>query len=237
MLMHNLLEHKDFVGSIKDVDTSGRRVTGFLTAFGNEDNDKDTATKGMFAKTIAENGPQGANTIFFLNHHDWKQPHGKFSVLEEKDEGLYFESEKLPNTSYSNDVLELYKEGIIKEHSYGFIATKAIGKKNVKRTLKEVRLFEGSNVTLGANNKTRFTGFKSLSITQINEKSSAIMKMLRSGNLTDDTFMQLEIALKQLQMEAFELGKNSTQPEPDPSTQQNYEPLITTIKSFTQNLN
>lgn len=234
MLMHNLLEYKDFVGSVKDIDTTGRRVTGFLTAFSNKDHDGDIAEKGMFSKTIRERKDQ----IFFLNQHKWDQPHGKFAVLEEKDEGLYFESEKLPNTSYSNDVLELYKEGILKEHSYGFVVTKSMkDSAQNARILKEVKLYEGSNVTLGANSNTPFTGFKSLSITQINEKSSAIMKMLRSGNLTDDTFMQLEIALKQLQMEAFELGKNSTQPEPDPSTQKDYEPLITTIKSFTQNLN
>lgn len=190
----------------------------------------------MFAKTISENGPQGKNTIFFLNHHDWKQPHGKFAVLEEKDEGLYFESEKLPNTSYSNDVIELYSAGILKEHSYGFIATKSEGRKNVKRTLKEVRLYEGSNVTLGANPNSPFLGFKSLSITQINEKSSAIMKMLRNGTLTDDTFLQLEIALKQLQTEAYELGKQSTQAEPSNDTH-DHEPLLLTIKSFTKNLN
>lgn len=232
--MHNLLEYKDFVGSVKDIDTTGRRVTGFLTAFSNKDHDGDIAEKGMFAKTIRERKDQ----IFFLNQHKWDQPHGKFSVLEEKDEGLYFESEKLPNTTYSNDTLELYKEGILKEHSYGFIVTKSVNdKERNARVLKEVKLYEGSNVTLGANSNTPFTGFKSLTIDQINEKSGAIMKMLRNGTLTDDTFFQLEIALKQLQAEAYELGKNSTQSEPEESTQPTYEPLITTIKSFTQNLN
>src|SRR5690606_24159812 len=110
--MNALLEYKDFVGSVKDIDTVGRRVTGYLTAFGNKDHDGDVAEKGMFTKTIQERKSQ----IFFLNQHKWDQPHGKFAVLQEKNEGLYFESEKLPNTSYSNDVLELYKEGILKEH-------------------------------------------------------------------------------------------------------------------------
>src|SRR5690606_31884894 len=161
----------------------------YLTGFENVDYGNDVAEKGMFTKTISENGPKGKNTIFFLNQHDWKQPHGKFAVLEEKNEGLYFESEKLPNTSYSNDTLELYREGILKEHSYGFVATKTVRDTELKaRRLKEVRLYEGSNVTVGMNPNSKLIGLKSLSFTQINEKSNAIMKMLRNGSLTDDTF-------------------------------------------------
>ena len=236
--MKGLLEYKDFVGNVKDIDTVGRRVTGFLTAFNNKDHDGDIAEKGMFAKTIMER----KNQIFFLNQHKWDQPHGKFAVLEEKEEGLYFESEKLPNTSYSNDVLELYKEGILKEHSYGFVTTKSVqDKERGARILKEVKLFEGSNVTIGANSNTPFTGFKSLTITQINEKSSAIMKMLRTGTLTDDTFLQLEYALKQLQMEAYQIGQKEALESKEPVTdhsEKDQEPLIVnTIKSFINSLN
>lgn len=234
--MKGLLEIKDYVGNVKDVDTVGRRVTGFLTAFNNKDHDGDIAEKGMFAKTIMER----KNQIFFLNQHKWDQPHGKFAVLEEKEEGLYFESEKLPNTSYSNDVLELYKEGILKEHSYGFVTTKSVqDKERGARILKEVKLFEGSNVTVGANSNTPFTGFKSLTITQINEKSSAIMKMLRTGTLTDDTFLQLEYALKQLQMEAYQIGQKEAleSKEPGDHSIKNYEPLVKTIDKFINSLN
>lgn len=236
--MKGLLEIKDYVGNVKDVDTVGRRVTGFLTAFNNKDHDGDIAEKGMFAKTIMER----KNQIFFLNQHKWDQPHGKFAVLEEKEEGLYFESEKLPNTSYSNDVLELYKEGILKEHSYGFVTTKSVqDKERGARILKEVKLFEGSNVTVGANSNTPFTGFKSLTITQINEKSSAIMKMLRTGTLTDDTFLQLEYALKQLQMEAYQIGQKealeSKEPVTDHSTEDQEPLIVNTIKSFINSLN
>lgn len=222
--MHGLIEHKDFVGQIKDVDRKNRIVTGYLTAFDDKkDHDGDIATMGMFTKTIAERGPKGRNEIFFLNQHIWHQPHGKFAVLEEQEgKGLYFESQKLPNTSYSNDAIELYAEGIVKEHSYGFVRLKEHYDKERDATImKEVKLFEGSNVTLGADPNTPFTGFKSMTLNEINEKSSAIMKMLRNGSLTDDTFIQLEIALKQLQRESFELGKKSlteplqgTQPEP-----------------------
>lgn len=236
--MKGILEFKNNVGSVKDIDSKKRIITGYLTAFENKDHDGDIGEFGMFTKTISENGPKGKNSIFFLNQHEWKQPHGKFSVLEEqKYNGLYFESDPLPNTTYSNDAIELYAAGIIKEHSYGYVTTKSIFDKGLDaRILKEVRLFEGSNVTLGANSNTPFTGFKNLTFDQINQKSSDIMKLLRNGNLTDDTFVQLELALKMLQTEAYQLGKTeNTQKtnEPSDDTQlKAFEPLLNTLTNF-----
>ena len=46
------------------------------------------------------------------------------------------------------------------------------------------------------------------------------MKSLRAGNLTDETFLGLEIALKQLQNQSYELGKSDALKEPgEDSTQ------------------
>ena len=102
--MDGLLEYKSILGGIKDVDSKNKIVTGYLSEFGSKDYDSDIIEKGAFAKSIAER----KNDIYFLNQHDWKQPHGKFSVLNEDSKGLYFESNALPNTSYSNDLIELY---------------------------------------------------------------------------------------------------------------------------------
>ncbi|MCP4989983.1 MAG: hypothetical protein GY928_29230, partial [Colwellia sp.] len=177
-------------------------------------------------------GPKGKNEIFFLNQHNWQQPHGKFAVLEEDSKGLYFESNALPDTSYSSDALKLYEAGIIQEHSHGYNVIKSESDEEKDATLlTELKLYEGSNVTLGANDQTPFTGFKGLTIDNINEKSSAMMKMLRNGNLTDDGFIQLEIALKQLIKEAYELEKDTLVPPigtPDP---------LEAIKEFTNSLN
>src|SRR5690606_10900885 len=123
--------------------------------FGNIDHDNDVTEKGAFAKSIAERGPQGKNSIFFLNQHNWAQPHGKFQTLQEDDYGLYFEA-KLSNTSYSNDALILYSEGIIDKHSYGWVTVKSDEKDGI-RYLKENYLWEGSNVTLPANDAAGFT--------------------------------------------------------------------------------
>ena len=54
-----------------------------------------------------------------------------------------------------------------------------------------------------------------------------ILKMLRTGDVTDDTFILLEIALKQYETELITLGKKSVEPlkdtqhEPSADTQVN----------------
>lgn len=202
--MKGNIEFKSSFAGIKDVDTKNRIVTGYLSEFGSLDYDKDIIEKGAFTKSIMER----KNDIFFLNQHDWKQPHGKFNVLQEDNKGLYFESMQLPNTTYSNDLIELYSMGIVKEHSIGFSTIKSDWQKDgITRIIKEVKLYEGSNVTLGANPNTPFTGFKARTEKEINDQVSLIIKSVRNGNFTDETFGQLEIALKMLQTEAYELGK------------------------------
>lgn len=230
--MDGLLEYKSSFGLINDVDSKNRIVTGYLSEFGSVDHDKDIIEKGAFAKSINER----KDNIFFLNQHDWKQPHGKFNVLREDSKGLYFESNPLPNTTYSNDLIELYGLGIVKEHSIGFSTVKSEWHKDgITRTLKELKLYEGSNVTLGANPNTPFTGFKNKTIGEVNDQVSLIVKAIRNGNFTDDTFIQLEFALKQLQLESFELGKKALD-EPNIITQFNEPQSIEILKQFTNSL-
>jgi hypothetical protein len=198
--------YKSISGGVKDFDMQKRVVTGYLSNFGNKDLHGDVIEKGAFKKSISER----KDSIFFLNQHDWKQPHGKFNVLIEDEKGLYFESTPLLDTSYSSDLLKLYDAGIINEHSIGFSTIKAnYDKKSDTNYMTELKLYEGSNVTLGANPNTPFTGMKALTLKEVNEQSKKILKAFRDGTFTDDTFGLLEVALKQLQDQAFELGKQS----------------------------
>lgn len=223
-----ILDYKSHFGEIKDIDMKGRRVSGYLSSFDNKDSDGDIIVKGAYSKSLKERKDQ----IFFLNQHNWAQPHGKFDELKEDGKGLAFVSNPLIDTSYSMDTLKLYEAGIIKEHSVGFITVKDEVKSDA-RYIKEIKLYEGSNVTLGANSNTPFTGFKS-SLKEIDEQSKKIMKALRDGTLTDETFVLLEIALKQLQKEAFELGKKSLK---EPSKDTRPEPMIEEAKAIYEFLN
>ena len=199
------MKYKNF-GSVKDIDYKNRVVTGYLSSFGNKDHDQDIIEKGAFTKTINER----KNQIFFLNQHDWKQPLGKFNVLIEDEKGLYFESTPMLDTSYSSDLLKLYEAGIVKEHSIGFQTVKGhYDNDREAYIMKEVKLFEGSAVTLGANSETPFTGFKSMTMEEVQDEIKKITKAFRKGTFTDETFGLLEIALNDLHKKAFELGKQS----------------------------
>tara|TARA_R110000787_G_C13316154_1_gene436001 strand:- start:131 stop:847 length:717 start_codon:yes stop_codon:yes gene_type:complete len=212
--MSEIIDYKAFGGELKDFDFKSRIVTGYLTSFDNVDHGGDVGVKGMFAKSLKER----KGNIKFLNQHQWTQPHGGFAVLKEDSKGLYFESEPLINTTYSDDALKLYDAGIMKEHSYGYQTINSeYDKKDDVRYLKEVKLFEGSNVTLGMNPDTPFTGFKSFTnIKELEAEQKKLFTAIKNGTFTDETFMLLEIALKQLQKQAFELGKKSLEETKEP---------------------
>ena len=231
--MDSLLKYKSITGCVKDVDLKNRVVTGYLSNFDNKDYDNDVIVKGAFAKTIAERKDQ----IFFLNQHNWKQPHGRFDVLREDEKGLYFESTPMiKGVSYSEDALKLYEAGIMNEHSIGFnVMQSDLDKKSGIRTIKEIKLYEGSNVTLGANSQTPFTGFKALTLKEINDKVKLIIKAFRSGTFTDETYSLLEIALKELQREAYLLGQSQVKEKPTKATLKvNYADIIS---DYRQQLN
>ncbi len=222
-----MYEKKSIVGEVKDLDLKKRVVTGYLSAFGNKDHVGDIIIKGAFTKSLAER----KDKIFFLNQHNWDQPHGKFNMLQEDAKGLYFESMPLIDTTYSSDLLKLYDAGIINEHSIGYQTMKddVVGD---ARILKELKLYEGSNVTLGANPETPFMGMKA-GTKRASDQVKRILKMLRSGDVTDDTFSLLEIALKQYETELIQLGKKSVEPlqdtlqEPSVDTQ-----IVNAFKSY-----
>lgn len=234
--MNKILEYKDFIGSVKDIDFKNRVVTGYLSSFCNIDYAGDIIQKGAFSKSIKERKEQ----IYFLNQHKWEQPHGKFSTLVEDDKGLYFESTPMvKGVSYSEDVLKLYDAGVLKEHSIGFITLKSDIENN-NRIIKEIKLFEGSNVTLGANSNTPFTGLKNMTFEQIEDRSRVLYKAIKNGNFTDETFVLLEYALKELQLQAYLLGKKEDETlsieEPLNDTLDENSKSLYTINEFIKNI-
>ena len=206
------LQTKTITSAVKDIDFKNRIVTGYLSETDTEDKVKDVIVRGSYKKTLEER----KSDIFFLNQHNWEQPHGKFNTLQEDSKGLYFESNPLIDTTYSSDLLKLYEAGIVKEHSIGYqVIHSEIDSKGI-RQITEVKLYEGSNVTMGAHPNTPFTGMKALTEKEINDQTKLILKAFRNGTFTDDTFMLLEIALKNLQSQAFDLGKKSLDEQKEP---------------------
>ena len=197
---------------LKDLDLSKREVAVYLSKFDVIDSDNDMIVKGAFQKSIDTRG-SGTNSnrkIAFLRHHDWQHQIGKFTRIEEDKNGL-FAVGQLGTSTKGEDALRDYDEGIINEHSIGF---QYVGegiewiedeekKEKGYFLVNEVKLFEGSAVTFGAN---EFTGVLGVSkgikkinrIKDITGQIDVVTKALINGRGTDERLYELEMKLKYL---------------------------------------
>lgn len=220
---------KSIPAQVKDVDTKSRTVTGYFSQFGSVDSDGDMIMPGAFSKSIQENGPDSMRKrIVHLYQHDVTMPLGKPKMLTEDDKGLYFESE-IVDTSYGMDVLKLYEAGVINEHSIGFSTIKAAPKGEYNE-ITEVRLYEGSTVTFGANENTPFLGFKDMTKDQAIDRVQKLTKAVRSGTFKDETFHLLEIQLRQLEQYIVDSLK-AQEPVSTPTAEEPSD-LVETLDSF-----
>ena len=190
-------------GIIEDVDDVKGIVTGYFSAFNNIDSDGDVIVSGAYKKSIAENGPMGRNRIMHLLQHNPLMPLAKPIELMEDAKGLRFTS-KITETSYGKDVIKLYAEGVFNEHSVGFEIIKADNKAGY-REIKEIKLWEGSTVTWGANPNTPIESMKSWDKPKSEEMLAKFCNILRNGDVSDESMIQLEIGLKQIENHLKEL--------------------------------
>jgi hypothetical protein len=172
-----------------------------------------------------------------LWQHNPNEPIGKPSVLKEDTYGLYFET-KLADTSRGKDTLKLYEAGVINEHSIGFNTVKKESKSD-HTALLELKLWEGSTVTWGANDLTRVTGMKSLNKEGVFSLRENLYKAIKSGTYTDETFLLLVEQLEALDNELKSLYETTTKPEvAEPTTQPefNEKELLTIIELTKQKI-
>lgn len=220
--------------SIKDVDISGRVVTGIYNTFNYFDHDFDVLLPGCMSKSINEHGPDSGATrkIKHALNHDLRMLPGKIEKLQEtevdvegfgKVQAAYFET-RMAKTQLGTDTLINYDEKVYDNHSIGFryldlefldndssrwneILNSVINPEDMEKAgmcwiVKEVELFEGSTVAMGANELTPFLGIKSgnkeLQYLKLIEKMSIIEKQLRNGKQSDETLYDLSIELRQI---------------------------------------
>lgn len=196
------LQYKAYEDVIKDIDIPSMKVSGYFSKFGNMDRDRDVIMQGAFAKTIQERGPKSSKPeiAYLLQHDSWK-PLGKLLELKEDSYGLYFEAQ-ISDTTYGKDTLKLYRDGVLNQHSIGFQIVKGnevIEDEREYYQINEVKLWEGSVVTWGANPDTPFLGFmKSLTETEKADRIKLLVKTIRSGDLTDETYSMIEYEIMKL---------------------------------------
>lgn len=205
-----LYQTKNISYSVKDVDEAKGIVTLYASAFGNVDSVGDIVMPGAFTKTITE----GKNRIMHLWQHDSYEPIGRPQSLIEDSKGLLVES--FITTAKNGDYRKLYAEGIINEHSIGYsvIKEESDHQKGVNY-LKELKLYEYSSVTWGANSETPTIGMKSMiDITPetLIDRLEKLQRFFKNGTATDETMIQIDIEIKQIQTQIISLVKNQEPP-------------------------
>ncbi len=173
------MEHKTFPFGVKEVDLETGVFEGYASMFGVVDDYDDVVEPGAFAKTIQEMGSR----IKVCWMHQWDNPIGVPLLLEEHGRdrlplalaerspeatgGLFIKA-RISATSTGSDALVLMRDGVVDELSIGYDTVKTDysereGKSRL-RHLRELRLWEFSPVTWGANYAAVITGVKSLDL-------------------------------------------------------------------------
>ena len=175
-------ETKIFPGYVMKADEDTGIVEAYVSVMGivDEDIPPDMIELGAFTKTIQERGPAGANKIRVLHQHRWDEVVGKpLSLVEhgrdqlpaellkqypEATGGLFAQTQFILDVQRAREDFALYKAGAMSEWSIGFDTLEADFDKSADdesfRRIKEVRLWEYSPVTWGANQATITTNVK-----------------------------------------------------------------------------
>jgi hypothetical protein len=235
--METFYKVKDNPGTItKDVDMTKRIVQSIPNTYNFFDSDSDVLLPGCAAKSIQEGGPNGTGAAKIKNvkDHNISIRIGKPTLLDERIydyKSVMFGESKMLTTTAGNDQLIEYQEGVIDQHSIGFQyldlefitadakdwktwVNKLINPKDAEDAgymflVKEIKLFEWSPVSFGANELTPYLGVKSgnkdaLRL-KINNRLDLLEKQLRTGKQSDLAMLDYELETLQLKQIINEL--------------------------------
>lgn len=242
-------ETKSIAATVADVDDKTRRVKVAMSEMGSKDLDDDVIDQTAYAKTIKERGPKGVNLIWHLTDHypSLQKAVGKPSEILTDANKLVFVT-TIAKTSWGDDVMEMYKTGLINQHSIGFRTIKSepvnAGKPDEYRLIKEVLLYEGSAVLWAANpNTPTLSVGKSLTKEQAGKdffdtlkELNNLAKVFKSGHFTDDTFELLEMHMIQKTEKLEQLFQTATQPAANAVEPEQGKGLLEVLTTFNHSL-
>lgn len=214
------MEYKSFELETKEVADDGRTVTGFAAVFGNIDQGADRIHRGAFRKTIQEQGGR----IKHLWMHDMYQP--PIAVVKELREvgreelpesvqgrfpdatGGLLVTRRYLDTPRGNEILAGVTGGAITEMSIGYDAKKidfeevpgdGVRGPLMVRNLREVRLYDTSDVTFGMNEATVASKGLDFGLTQLERMADVVAAEVKAGRvLSSANLSKLKEALATL---------------------------------------
>lgn len=121
--LNEIVEQRAYDGELKAA-VEGRTVEGYASVFNSMSEDlggfREIILPGAFSEVLD-------NDVRALYNHDSNYLLARTTSgtleLKEDDKGLYYRFE-MPNTSYGNDMLELFRRGDLSQSSFGFTVEK-----------------------------------------------------------------------------------------------------------------
>lgn len=181
------IHYNKAVQIMKDIDTSGGRVAFYFATFDDVDKHGRKMDENAFRRTIKNNVKQW----YHLFNHNTSAIVGKVQEAGTDDTGAYVISKLLP-TSLGQDLMTMYKEGVVNQHSFGFEINHSVQMANYE-LVKEVRVHEVSTVTFAANENATTISVNSL-MDFFKDRDSRIGEQVRqviNNDATVDVQMQI----------------------------------------------
>ena len=201
------MDIKTFCTGFKDINENDGIVAGYASTFNVKDDHNDIVMPGAFSRTINSWGPEGADRIKALYQHDPAWLVGKPIELSEDENGLFHNTKFSTDNAMSHDVFVLIRDEVITEQSIGYDVIKH-GKGEDARLLKELKLWEYSFVTFGANRFTPITSVKSRTeeYHKLRERMNTMQKLINDNKLDSKEVKHMtNIALSKWQGEIKEI--------------------------------
>ena len=223
---NNHLEHKE-------VDLTKRTVDLIANTYWWFDSDFDVLVPGVVAKSILDRGPdsKAPGKIKHADAHDLRNIVARPTLLEEttfQGMDVLRANSFFPETEKSEAKLIEYQNDMIDQHSIGFrylnlqfieseadewddVISKLINPETAEDAgflwlVKEIELFEYSNVAFGANRLTPYLGSKSenknIQYHNLVSKLDELHKVMRSGGEKDLIRLE-ELQIKQMIYELY----------------------------------
>ncbi len=177
------MEYSNLKLNARDIDDKLGIVSFYFADFNSNDSHGRRMSKNAFNRTFKNNFKRFAH---LLNHNP-NSILGKPLEVGSDSKGAFMVS-KLSKNSFGSDALILYNEGIYNEHSFGFQIVKSEMDKNIE-IVNELKMFEASTVTWGANEHT-----PTISVNQIDD-------LLRNSKLSDEILIKLDQLIARLPAE------------------------------------
>lgn len=198
LIRKSIVDKPDFI-TLKDLDDQKGIVQFYFAHFGSRDSDNDRILEGAYEKTIKENFKR----IKHIKNHNTGLPLGKIQALYSDTIGGICET-KMSQATDGRDMMIMYKEGIITEHSQGFVTVKEqFNEMDGVNDITEVALWEVSSLTAwGANENAVTIGMKSLKSKQDIRKAINLLKgldnILHRSQISDEKGAELQKAFDDL---------------------------------------